>query len=172
MVIDAQTNQADDRFSITRLFDGRTRAWGIVEDRFGRLRRRLAVEMTGAWQGDRFRLDETFRYDDGRQERRTWFIVPAPDGRFTARCDDCVGEASGESVGGGIHMTYRFRLRLARRSLVVDFSDRIYDMGGGQAINRASIRKWGIKIAELSLFFQRETSREASERPLQDAAAA
>jgi hypothetical protein len=39
----------------------------------------------------------------------------------------------------------------------VDFDDRIYRMGEGRAVNRATMSKWGIKLGELSLFFVRDT---------------
>jgi hypothetical protein len=144
-----------DYFELTRFLEGRTRAWGVFEDRFGRVRRRLSVEMDGRWDGDTFVLDEAFVYDTGAREERTWHIIPSGDGRFTATCPDCIGTATGQSDENSIHMRYRFRLKLETRELSVEFDDRIYRMGDTIAINRATMRKWGVKLGELSLFFQR-----------------
>ena len=52
-------------------------------------------------------------------------------------------------------MAYRFRLKLNAREIAVDFDDRIYRIEDGVAINRTTMSKWGIKLGELSLFFQR-----------------
>ena len=52
-------------------------------------------------------------------------------------------------------MSYRFRLKLKGREIVVAFDDRLYRMGDTTAVNRATMSKWGIKLGELSLFFQR-----------------
>ena len=82
-------------FELTTFLAGRTRAWGIFEDRFGRLRRRFDVDMDGRWQEGVFRLDERFVYDDGRIENRTWLVRQLSEGRFEATCDDCVGVAAG-----------------------------------------------------------------------------
>jgi hypothetical protein len=155
-----------ERFEITRFLEGRTRAWGVVEDRFGRVRQRISVEMSGTWSDGHFRLDERFSYGDGRTETRTWVVVPGENSRFTANCDDCVGVAEGQCHADSIHMRYRFRLKLASRDVVVAFDDRIYRMGDREAVNRARISKWGVEIAELTLFFVRDDACEpAARRP-------
>jgi hypothetical protein len=144
-----------ERFEITRFLEGRTIAWGIVEDRFGALRRRFNVEMNGSWEGGRFLLDEQFIYDTGERESRRWTITSMDDGRFSATCDDCIGHAEGECLEESIRMSYRFRLQVRDRTIAVRFSDRLYRMGDDIAINRATISKWGVKLGELSIFFRR-----------------
>lgn len=145
------------RFELTSFLEGHSRAWGVFEDRFGRLRRRITVEMYGHWVGGVFHLDESFIYDGGEREERTWLVVPLGDGRFSATCPDCVGTAQGQCDAQSISMLYRFRLKLKGRELVVAFDDRIYRMGDTIAVNRATMRFWGVKLGELSLFFRRET---------------
>lgn len=149
------TAKPDALFELTKFLEGRTRAWGVFEDRFGKLRRRLSVEMDGRWEGDHFVLDERFEYDTGETERRTWHVTPLGRGRFRATCPDCVGEAIGECDTDSIRMTYQFRLALEKREIVVAFSDRLYRIDETAAVNRATMSKWGIKLGELSLFFQR-----------------
>jgi hypothetical protein len=144
-------------FELTSFLAGRSRAWGIFEDRFGRLRRRLDVEMLGTWRGSEFVLEERFTYDDGESELRTWCVEPIGKGQFRATCPDCVGEATGVCDADSIRMSYRFRLKLQKREVVVAFDDRIFRMGDATAINRATVSKWGVKLGELSLFFQRST---------------
>ena len=39
-------------------FAGKTRAWGIFEDRFGTLRRQFTVDIDGRWDGRTLVLDE------------------------------------------------------------------------------------------------------------------
>jgi hypothetical protein len=143
------------RFELTTFLDGHTSAWGIFEDRFGRLRRRFSVDMHGRWESGVFILEESFVYETGEREERTWRVVPSGEGRFTATCPDCIGSLTGECDVQSIRMTYKFRLKLEARHLSVDLDDRIYRMGDGIAVNRATIRKWGVKLGELSLFFMR-----------------
>jgi len=142
-------------FDLTDFLNGRTTAWGIFEDRFGRVRRRFKVEMTGEWRNMAFYLDETFKFDDGSEETRCWRVVPGASGEFTATCSDCVGTAQGRCDADSIRMSYRFRLRLDTRTITVDFDDRIYLIEDGIALNRATMSKWGVKLGELSLLFKR-----------------
>lgn len=142
-------------FELTSFLEGHTRAWGVFEDRFGRVRRRLAVDMHGRWQDGTFVLDERFEYDCDTVEMRTWRVVPLGGGRFRASCPDCVGDAMGECTIDSVRMSYRFRLKLESGEIVVTFDDRLYRIGESIAVNRATMSKWGIKLGELSLFFQR-----------------
>jgi hypothetical protein len=149
-------------FELTSFFAGRTRAWGIFESRFGNVRRRIDVEMAGAWRDGVFELVEHFTYDGRETEERTWRVEPLGSGRFRATCPDCVGEAAGICDADSVQMRYRFRLKLERREIVVAFDDRIFRMGDTIAINRATMSKWGVRLGELSLFFERIESERAA----------
>ena len=46
-------------------FLGKTRAWGIFEDRFGKVKRQFVVDIEGTWDGHTLILDENFSYSDG-----------------------------------------------------------------------------------------------------------
>ena len=142
-------------FEITTFLLGRTKAWGVFEDRFGCLRRRFTVEMNGYWQNDTFCLDETFIFDTGDVEERKWLVRPQDDGKFVATCDDCIGELRGTTEPNILRMRYKFRLDLGKTIINVDFDDRIYQMGPHTAVNRATMRKYGIRLGDLSLFFRK-----------------
>lgn len=146
----------DSLFELTTFLEGSSIAWGVFEDRFGKVRRRFFVELEGRWRGDVFHLEELFTFEDGSRETRTWRVVPTAGGRFTATSADCVGTAHGSCDADTIRMSYRFRLKLNAREISVDFDDRIYRIGGGTAVNRAIMSKWGLKLGEVSLFFRRE----------------
>jgi Protein of unknown function (DUF3833) len=120
------------------------------------------VNMHGQWQDGVFLLDEQFVYDTGETEHRIWRIVPGSEHRFSATCGDCVGTARGTCSTDSVEMSYRFRLKLADRILIVDFDDRVYRMTDATAVNRATMSKWGVKLGELSLFFQRDTAQSAA----------
>jgi Protein of unknown function (DUF3833) len=162
-----------ERFELPLFLAGTTKAWGIFEDRFGRLRRRFDVEIHGSWQGDVFRLDEKFLYDDGRVEQRVWLVKPVSPGRFDATCDDCIGVASGTYLDGQVHMSYAFRLRLPSRVINVDIDDRLYRINAYTAVNRSTVRKWGVRIGEISMFFERQpkpSSLGLPDQPVREAA--
>jgi hypothetical protein len=151
-------------FELTSFLEGRVFAWGIFEDRFGRVRRRFTVEMVGHWEERVFLLHERFTYDDGSHETRVWRVEPEGRDRFTATCPDCVGVARGECKADAVRISYTFRLKFDGRELHVAFDDRIYRVGEHLAVNRATMRKWGVRLGELSLFFQRELVGEPPRR--------
>ena len=51
-------------------FEGEIEAWGIVEDRFGNLKRQFKVEMHGIINNDVLTLEEDFYYADGDIDKR------------------------------------------------------------------------------------------------------
>ena len=55
---------------LARYFNGRVLAYGIFQDRAGRVVRRFNVVMDCSWNGDEGVLDEAFTYSDGSTERR------------------------------------------------------------------------------------------------------
>ncbi len=142
---------------LTRFFHGRATAWGVFEDRFGQVKRRFQIALVGQWDGDTFRLHETFRYDDGEEEERVWNLTPSSDGRsFVGHCADAVGEADGTIAPGIATMRYTFRLKLRDRSIDLAFHDKFYPISAGALLNRTQVTKWGVKVGEVTAFFQRD----------------
>ncbi len=142
--------------------DGSTRAWGVFEDRFRRIQRRFTAELQGRWENGVFILDESFRFCDGSTEVRNWRIVPAPvePGAFTGTCDDIVGIAHGRVAEDGVHLVYVFNLKSSGLAFTARFDDRYYQLDAENIMNRAIVTKWGVKLGELSVFFQRTAHSE------------
>ncbi|MDX2258151.1 MAG: DUF3833 family protein [Hyphomicrobiaceae bacterium] len=145
-------------FELTTFLEGRSQAWGVFEDRFGRLRRRFQVELHGFWQDGRFVLEEHFSFDDGLRERKTWVIEPTVAGAFTARAEHVVGTAEGKPDGEVIRMRYQYRLAIGARDVIVTLDDRFYRIDDNHVCNRAAVSKWGVKIGELTIFFRRSAA--------------
>lgn len=136
-------------------FAGRTEAWGLFEDRFGRVRREFAVEIDGAREGDDLTLDERFRYADGETDRRVWRIAVQGGGRYVGRADDVVGEAVGRAVGNALNWRYDMDLKVGDGTWRVAFDDWFYLQPDGVLINRARVKRWGFEIGTLSIFFRK-----------------
>jgi hypothetical protein len=153
---DRRAGEGGHLFDMTQFLVGRTVAYGVFQDRFGRVRRSFNVTVSGRWDGAVFILDEAFVYDDGERETRQWRVTKGSTGHFTATCADCIGTARGRSDADGSHMRYAFRLRLKSRSLVVKFDDRLIRVGRHLAINRARVSKWGLTLGEAMIVFERQ----------------
>lgn len=145
-------------FDPVRFFLGKTTASGIFEDRRGRVRRQMTIDMVGTPTHDGLKLDEHFRYDDGATETRTWHLTRVENDRFIGATADCVGTAQGTSHARSSIMIYQFRLTLPKsgRSIVVRFDDRLHQLDEATVINRATVSKWGIKLGELFLVLRKQ----------------
>lgn len=140
---------------IDRYFDGTTHAWGVFEDRFGKLRRQFTVEIEGVRMDDSLTLDETFQYSDGERDKRIWDLKKTGENTWQGQANDVVGVALGEADGNAFHLKYRMDLKMKKRSLRVSFDDWMYLQPSGVLISRTKVRKFGLEIGSVTLFFQK-----------------
>ncbi|WP_246480037.1 DUF3833 domain-containing protein [Motiliproteus sediminis] len=141
---------------LEQFFDGKTRAWGLFEDRFGNLRRQFSVDIDGSWDGHTLTLDESFQFYDGEQSRRVWRITPVAAGVYEGRADDVIGTATGVVEGNLLRWQYQLDLKVGDSSWRVNFDDLMWQQDGRVMINRATVSRWGFRIGTLTLFFLRE----------------
>lgn len=151
----ASLSKPTPELKIEEYFDGKVYAWGIFEDRFGTIRRQFQVEIDGNWDGKELILDEHFLYDDGERDQRIWTIRPQGNGRYTGTADDVLGEAQGLSQGNALNWSYELDLPVGDSSWRVTFDDWMILQDGGVLMNRAYVKKWGVRIGSVTLSFQR-----------------
>lgn len=136
-------------------FAGETRAWGIFQDRSGMLKRRFTVDIVGRVDGDELTLEEDFVYDDGELQRRVWRIRRIDATRFEGRADDVIGVAQGAIAGSALNWRYTLRLPVGDRNFDVQFDDWMWLQPDGVLINRARVSKFGLRVGEVTLFFNK-----------------
>ena len=146
--------------TLEEFFAGQTVAYGIFEDRFGKLRRQFRVNITGTVEDGKLILDEDFLYDDGERANRIWTITNLgkdDEGRIQYRgeADDIVGVASGAVSGNALNWSYIIDLETSGSTLRVRFNDWIYQQDEHVAINRAYVKKFGLEIGSVTLVFLR-----------------
>jgi len=142
-------------FRLEEYFLGPTKAWGWFEDRFGKVRRRFVVDMTGAVEGGVLTLDERFVYNDGERERRVWTIEVLDEGRYRGTTDGVVGAAEGRVVGPALNWTYAFDLKVGERTWQVHFDDWMIQQDEQVVVNKATVSKYGFTLGEVTLFFKK-----------------
>jgi hypothetical protein len=141
------------RLEIEKYFSGKTQAWGIFEDRFGKLRRQFTVDITGTWDGKELTLVEQFQYRDGEQDERIWRITKMGDHAYEGKADDIIGVAKGESYGNSLNWQYDMDLKIGGGTVQVHFNDWMYLQPSGVLLNRARVTKLGIEIGSVTLSF-------------------
>lgn len=144
------------KLELDRYFNGRIRAHGIFQKRGGEVVRRFTVLLDCRWDGGQGVLDEAFHYADGSTERRVWRLTKHPDGRYSGRADDVVGEAQGQTAGNAFRWNYTLRLPLDGRQYEVQFDDWMFLIDERVLLNRARMSKFGITLGEVLLSFTKE----------------
>ncbi|MFJ3259445.1 DUF3833 domain-containing protein [Pseudomonas sp. NPDC086581] len=137
-------------------FAGPVKAWGIFQKPSGEVVKRFEVDITSRREGERLILDERFRYSDGTRQQRIWTLTPDGANRWRGRAADVVGEALGEIAGNALRWRYDLNLDVDGSTWKVSFDDWMYLMDDDTLINRSSMRKFGVELGQVTLFFRRE----------------
>lgn len=137
-------------------FNGPIKAWGIVQDRTGKVVRRFDVDLVGEWDGDTGTLTEHFEYYDGKSEKRIWTIEKLGDNQYRGTAGDILKVADGQSKGNAMRWSYEMDLSVDGRTFRITFDDWMFLMNDGVLVNRSYLKKFGFTVAELTLFMQKQ----------------
>lgn len=141
-------------------FRGPTKAWGIFQDRAGSLKRQFTVDIEGTVEGDLLTLVEDFVYADGEESQRIWRITRLDENRFEGRADDVVGVAEGVAYGQALNWRYTLQLPYKGSTIDVALNDWMFLQPDGVLVNRATVSKFGFRVGEVTLFFQKNEGDE------------
>jgi hypothetical protein len=129
----------------------------MFQNRSGKVIKRFHVVIEASWRGRTGTLDERFTYDDGSTQRRVWTLTARGDGRYTGTADDVVGEAEGQARGNAFRWRYVMALPVDGTTYQVDFDDWMYLMDDTVLLNRSEMRKFGVRLGEVTLSFSKRT---------------
>lgn len=144
------------KLAIEDFFNGDIEAWGIVQNRQGKVVRRMQIDLKGTWDGDKGTLEEKFYYDDGETQERVWHITKLPDGTYEGRAGDIVGKATGTASGNAVRWKYVMQLPVGGRTYDVTFDDWMFLMEDGSLMNRSYLSKFGVRMADLTIFMKKK----------------
>ena len=146
---------------LAQYFTGTLDAYGMFQDRAGRVVRRFTVVMQCSWSGPAGQeegvLDEDFTYSDGKKERRIWRLKRQPDGSYIGRADDVVGEAFGAVSGNAFRWNYTLKLPVDDKVYEVQFDDWMYLINERVMLNTAVMSKFGIRMGQVTLSFTKRS---------------
>jgi hypothetical protein len=138
---------------LQQYFNGTLDAYGVFTDRSGAVVKRFTVVMVCTWNGDDGVLDEDFSYSDGTRQKRVWHLTKGADGRYTGTAADVIGMANGQSRGNAFYWTYTLNLPVDGRTVEVQFDDWMYLMTDKVMLTKATMRKFGVRLGEVTLSF-------------------
>ena len=143
-------------FDPMQWFPGETRAWGMVQDWRGRVKRRFVADISGTVEAGILVLDERFRFADGERSTRTWTLTRDGSNGVSGTAPDVAGVATGGMRGNAMHWTYQMDLAVEDSTYRVSFDDWLWRVDDNVVVNRATIRKFGIAVGEVTLFMMKQ----------------
>ncbi|WP_165311708.1 DUF3833 domain-containing protein [Vibrio ziniensis] len=151
----ADYKQNEPNFDLFGYFNGTTKAWGMVQDYTDKQTRRFEVDIEGKVLGNTLTLTEDFIFADGEQSQRVWAIQRSSNGFYIGRADDVIGDAVGQEVGNALQWQYDFLLKTDDGEVEVTFDDWLYRHDETRVFNITKIKKFGIEVGQVTLFFER-----------------
>lgn len=104
-------------------------------------------------------LRERFHYQDGEESEKRWTIdlLGEDDGvrHYTGAMEDIVGEAQAEGAGRALHWKYRMKVKARGSVWTLDCDDWMWKVNESLVMNRITMRKFGFKVAEIIITFQK-----------------
>ena len=143
------------RLIIEDYLSGNVKAWGLLQNRSGKVIRQFSADLIGEWDGKKLVLDEKFNWSDGEIQTRQWIITKIDEHNYEGIAADVVGKAVGYSYGPAFKFEYVLLVPVKGKNMKITFDDWIFKQDDKIAINRATMTKFGIKVGELTVLFQK-----------------
>lgn len=147
--------QTKPALDLEKFFVGTVDASGMFQKYNGEVVRRMQVVITGKMEDGKLVLDEQFRYDDGKTEQRIWRLQKQADGSWRGQAADVKGEAFGQISGNTLNWRYTLLLPVDGKVYEMALDDWMYLLDENTMMNRASMRKFGLEVGQVTLFFKR-----------------
>ena len=144
------------RLIIEEYLSGNVKAWGVLQNRSGKVTRQFSADLDGTWDGKQLILKEKFNWDDGEIQNREWIINKIDDNHYEGTAGDVVGKAKGYSYGPAFKFEYVLLVPVKGKEIKITFDDWIFKQDDRVAINRATMTKFGFKVAELTVVFVKD----------------
>ena len=135
---------------------GHTHSWGVVEDRSGGPSEMVMTDCVGEAEGkDGLHMRQTLTEGDGTVTHRDWHLRRLSPGHFSATANDMAGSADGRAAGRVFHWQWVWARKPNHPLFNVTMSQWMYAMPDGTMMNRTTVSKLGVIVAEVSEQFSR-----------------
>jgi hypothetical protein len=152
----SQFEAAPRQLVLEEYFEGNTTAYGLFEDRFGKVRRQFKVDITGVRTDGHLTLTEKFVYDDGERDTRVWEIDILGGGKYRGTAGDVPVPAEGQASGNAFNWKYKVDLKVGGSVWNVGFNDWMFLMEDNVLLNRAYVTRYGIEIGQVTIAFRKD----------------
>tara|TARA_B110000483_G_scaffold47621_1_gene59342 strand:+ start:1339 stop:1884 length:546 start_codon:yes stop_codon:yes gene_type:complete len=142
-------------FDLVTFFSGKTKGSGFVQDRSGKIIRTFEVLTVGTFDDISGTLEETFTWNDGEVENRTWTLNRISETEWSGSAPDVVGIASGIIIEDVLRWSYTLTLKVGDKKLNFKFDDQMWISKTGVMVNHAKFSKFGIHLGDVVVSFSK-----------------
>ena len=144
-------------FKPEEFFSGHTRSWGTFETKSGKPTKIIQTETTGKWDGSALHFEQDIIIAHGKKTHRSWLIQRLDEHHYSATGTGIVGTARGEARGNAFHLEFTMDALPGNPLGRVHMSQWMYRQPDGVTmVNRATVTKAGVILAEITEQFQKE----------------
>ncbi|NOT17780.1 MAG: DUF3833 domain-containing protein [Sulfuriferula sp.] len=143
---------------LAQYFNGKVDAWGMFQDRSGKVIKRFHVVIDAHWQGNVGTLDEHFTWSDNTTSQRIWTITKLDKHHYQGTAADVVGNAQGEAYGNALQWRYVLQLPVDDKIYNVSIDDWMYQLDDLSLMNRSKMSKFGFHLGDITLYFKKRPS--------------
>jgi len=142
-------------FDPVAFFTGHEKSWGVLENRSGAPAGIVTTDCVGTAEGaDGVHMVQHLVLD-GKDTRRDWHMRRTGPHQFQATANDMVGAATGEAQGRVFHWRWILATSPGQSWRNVVMEQWMYLEDNGAMVNRTTISKLGIILAEVTEQFSR-----------------
>lgn len=141
---------------ISNYFKGPITAWGMIQDYNDKVTRRFCVELVGTWKNNNGELKETFYFDDGEISYRNWQLTRLNNKSYSGNAGDVIGAANGQQNGFAFQWQYVLSVNIEEDLYKFSLDDWMYQIDQYRVFNKTKMKKFGITVAEITLFFDKQ----------------
>ena len=136
-----------------RFFTGHLTSWGVLENRSGYPTSAITTDCEGEAEGpDGLHMVQHLTEGSDHQTR-DWHMRRVSPTHFEATANDVVGTAAGDAAGRVFHWRFVLALEPGNSLKNVEMDQWMYLMDDGSMMNRDTIKKLGVIVAEVSEHF-------------------
>jgi len=150
----SEYQDSEPKLDLKAFFNGELKAYGILQDRGGKVTRKFSADILASWEGNQGTLDETFYFDDGEEDKRIWKL-DLDGSSLSGTAGDVVGEANGELAGNALFWSYVLRIPYKESTLDIKIDDWLYLVTEDKLINKSVLKKFGFRVGELTLVIEK-----------------
>ncbi len=144
-------------FDPVTFWTGHTHSWGVLENRFGAPTQIVTTDCVGTAEGaDGLHMVQHLDVGDGTPQTRDWHMRRLGGGTFAATANDIVGTAQGQADGRAFHWSWVLQTKPGDSLYDVTMDQWMYLMDDVGMVNRTTIRKLGVILAEVTEQFSRD----------------